>query len=99
LKPAHLKKTTSRVIITLDRCKTKEEQKAFDAYLLYQLEGILSPKVKLDVFHVDSKENKGLQAVDIFCWGIFRKYENKDLEWYKVFKKKICFEYEEDLSG
>ncbi|MEW6619295.1 MAG: DUF3800 domain-containing protein [bacterium] len=93
-----LKKASSRIIITLDRCKTKEEQRTFDAYLLYQLEGSLSPKVKLNVFHLDSKTSKGLQAVDLFCWGIFRKYENKNLDWYEIFKEKICFE-EENLSA
>jgi len=93
-----LKEVDSKIVITLDRSKTKKEQKAFDKYLLYQLEGSLSPRLSLEVFHLDSKEREGLQAVDLFCWGVFRKYENKDLAWYEIFKEKICFEEEEDLS-
>jgi hypothetical protein len=30
--------------------------------------------------------------VDLFCWGIYRKYERKDEEWYAIFKHTIVFE-------
>lgn len=36
----------------------------------------------------------GLQAVDLFSWGIFRKYENGDYGWYTIYWHKIRFETE-----
>jgi len=36
----------------------------------------------------------GLQAVDLFCWGIYRKYEHGDVQWYKQYANKILFETE-----
>jgi len=35
-----------------------------------------------------------LQAVDLFCWGIFRKYEMGDSEWYDVYQDALVFETE-----
>ena len=46
----------------------------------------------LDSFR-SSKKAAGVQAVDMFAWGIFRKYERNDYTWYSVFKEKI--EYDE----
>ncbi|WP_347275663.1 hypothetical protein [Candidatus Kuenenia sp.] len=43
----------------------------------------------LDIYHWTSHENMGLQAVDTFSWGIFRKYEKKDYEWFSVFKGNV----------
>ena len=31
-------------------------------------------------------------AVDLFSWGIFRKYEKKDLKWFEIFREKVAFE-------
>ncbi|MBI4398612.1 MAG: hypothetical protein HY586_05760 [Candidatus Omnitrophica bacterium] len=42
--------------------------------------------------HKNSCEVKPLQAVDLFSWGIFRKYEKKDSGWYDVFAEKMKFE-------
>jgi len=91
-------KAKPKIILTLDRSKTKRSQKAFDTYLLFQLEGSLPPKIPLEVFHLDSKESKGIQAIDLFSWGIFKKYENKEMEWYNLFKEKLRFEGKEDFS-
>jgi len=30
----------------------------------------------------------GLQTVDMFSWGVFRKYEKRDKEWFDVFWKE-----------
>ncbi len=34
----------------------------------------------------------GLQAVDVFSWGIFRKYERKDKEWFDIFREKVKYD-------
>lgn len=46
--------------------------------------------VGLWLFH--NWARKGLQAVDLFCWGIFRKYERGETTWYDVFRERIAGE-------
>jgi hypothetical protein len=36
----------------------------------------------------------GIQAIDLFSWGIFKKYESGSLEWYDEFKGRVLFEKE-----
>jgi len=55
---------------------------------------VVTHKAVMNIYHEDSKANTGLQAVDLFCWGVFRKYESKDTEWYSNFESQICFETE-----
>lgn len=50
-------------------------------------------KFFIDIYHSDSQQSFGLQAVDMFCWGIFQKYERENMEWYTVFAEdKVKFE-------
>jgi hypothetical protein len=63
---------------------------AFNKYLGAQLQGRLDPKVALDMDHLDSQASKNLQACDLFCHGIFGKYEHKDAEWHDMFVTKIA---------
>ena len=41
----------------------------------------------LSIHHYISQENLMLQAVDLFCWGIFRKYEREDSAFYENYHK------------
>ena len=79
-------------MLILDKSKSSYEIGEFNSYLLRQISGKLDPKVPLDIVHKISHEMPGLQAVDIFAWGIFRKYERKDSEWFDVFKAKIAYD-------
>ncbi len=82
------------VTLIVDKCKNKEEIADFNQYLTNQLEARLPLNVSLNIHHEDSKANKGLQAVDLFCWGIYRKYEHGDTEWYDNYRVRIRFETE-----
>ena len=82
------------VTLVIDRCKNKEEVKDFNSYVANQLESLLPLNVPLNIYHESSQANPGLQAVDLFCWGIFRKYESRDLEWYRAYQNMIAFETE-----
>lgn len=44
--------------------------------------------------HELSHDNKGIQAVDMFCYGIFRKYEHHDTLWYDLFLPRLYLEKE-----
>jgi hypothetical protein len=78
-----------QVTIIFDRCKSKPQIAAFNRYLASQLEGRLEPSTPLDMEHLLSHDSKNLQACDLFCNGIFTKYESKDTSWYDIFKPKI----------
>jgi hypothetical protein len=92
LKKLPLEQATNYIMLIVDRSKTKAEIREFDAYLFNQLEARIPPHVPLIIKHNYSHENKPLQAVDLFAWGIFKKYEVGDKEWYDVFQKKIIYE-------
>lgn len=81
-----------RIILTFDKSKDQKEIREFNRYLLLQLQGILPINTPIEIYHSASHESKGIQAVDSFSWGIFRKYERKDTVWYEMFRKRIAFE-------
>ena len=87
-----IEEASPRVILAIDRSKSRREIGEFNNYIIRQLEGRIDPKVPLDIFHHRSQENLGLQAADLFSWGIFRKYERRDQEWYAVFREKIRYD-------
>jgi len=80
---------TDRVVLMLDRRKSQADQRALHHYLSDRLHERLPRNIPLEIFPVASNESKGIQAVDLFCWGIYRKYEVSDLTWYHSFSPKI----------
>lgn len=94
LEKLRLGRTVSNVDLTVDRCKNTEEVWDFNRYLVNHLEASLPLTASLNISHQTSQETPELQAVDLFCWGIFRKYEFGDPEWYRVFRAKIRYETE-----
>lgn len=85
-------KAQEPVMLILDKSKTQKQIWDFNQYIFRQLKGRLDPMVPLDIKHQDSRQYYGLQAVDLFSWGIFRKYEKKDSKWFEIFKGKVAFE-------
>ena len=94
LEKVDLSNAAPAVTLVMDRCKNKEEIKDFNGYVANQLESLLPLNIPLNIYHERSQDNPGLQAVDLFCWGIFRKYESQDYDWYRCFGRKIAFETE-----
>jgi len=82
------------VQLSVDRCKAPNERAIFNHYIQSNLEAQLSINVTLNIEHENSHCNTGLQAVDLFCWGIFRKYTLGDVDWYNTFQKHIIWEEE-----
>lgn len=88
-----LENAKERVYLYLDKSKGSIGIREFNHYIAEQLKGRLNPSVPLDIFHKHSFELRGLQAVDMFCWGIFRKYEHRDSSWFDLFAQhKVKFE-------
>lgn len=86
------KNKDSRVELIIDKSKSKPEIEEFNSYIRSQVQGRLDPKIPLDMYHWKSHENAGLQIIDLFCWGVFQKYERKDSDWLEVFKEKVVLE-------
>ena len=81
-----------RVELIIDKSKSKPEIADFNNYIRSQIEARLDPNVPLDIYHWKSDENGGVQAADLFSWGIFRKSEKRDADWYNIFKSKIRYD-------
>jgi len=81
-----------RIYLIIDKSKSKPQIVEFNEYIYRQLMAKIDPKIPLEMKHKSSCSDYGLNAVDLFSWGIFRKYERKDREWYNIFKEKIKFD-------
>ncbi len=92
LKELPLEQASTHIALHLDRSKRKPAIREFNAYMLKQLESRIPPQVPLDIHHDSSQENKPLQAVDLFAWGVHRKYARGEMRWYDRFKEKIAYE-------
>ena len=44
------------------------------------------------LYQVDSRQERGLQAVDHIAWSFYQKYERGDDSLYRIFKAKIVAE-------
>lgn len=86
--------TTGRIDVVVDRSKNKDEIAAFDEAIISAITERFSKKTRLTIRHRNSQEDAGLQAVDIFCAGIGKKYEKTDLTWYREFADRIAVEIE-----
>ena len=89
LEHVEFKDAAVRVIITVDKSKSRSEILGFNAYIINQIKALIDPVVPLHIFHALSQERPGLQAADMFAWGISRKYEKGDCSWYDVFKTHV----------
>lgn len=85
-------KEAKTIDLVLDKCKNSKEIKDFNAYLQMRIEGDTSMETAVNISHLNSYESCGLQAVDLFSWGILRKYSYKDTSWYDRFCDHIEFE-------
>jgi len=89
-----LRQTTTNVRLIVDRSKNRDEISDFNQYVENHLQATLPLNTGLTIEHLTSHERAGLQAVDLFCWGIARKYERGDLVWYNLFKHMVRYEDE-----
>lgn len=79
------------VTLVVDKSKNSSEMKDFDEYITNQLSSYLPLETNLNIYHESSNDNAGLQAVDLFCWGIQRSYEREDFAWYNIFESNVRF--------
>lgn len=82
----------TRIELIIDKSKGSLGIVEFNSYIESQLKARIDPRTPLNIYHRDSQEVLGLQAVDLFCWGLFQKYERNKEEWYSLFKDRVIFD-------
>lgn len=82
----------STINLFVDWSKNRDGINEFDDMLRVTMDTILPLNVPFNISHIRSHESYGIQAVDLFCWGIYRKYVHRDEEWYDIFHCKIVYE-------
>ncbi len=82
----------SVVHLVVDRCKNRKEIEEFNKQLIGQLEGFLPLYARLVINHSLSHENPGLQAVDLFCWGIYRRENFLETDWFSQYQEKVAYD-------
>ncbi|MDR1997752.1 MAG: DUF3800 domain-containing protein [Candidatus Margulisbacteria bacterium] len=83
---------SSGIEFIIDRSKGKKEIVRFNSYIRQNLQSKIAPKTPLTILHENSRDDKCIQIVDLFCWGIFQKYENTRTDWLDIFKDKVLKE-------
>lgn len=83
---------SENVNIVIDKSKNPKQVKIFNRKIIPIIESKLTNTSRCIVSHHHSHSEPGLQAVDLFCWGISRKYQSNDVVWYDRFAHKITKE-------
>ena len=60
-----------------------------DGYLKYKVICDYRSEVEMEIHHEDSALSLGIQAADVVCNSIFRKYESGDMSYYELFGSQI----------
>lgn len=83
---------STTIYFYIDKSKGATGIREFNSYIDMNLKERINPKVHFYIAHRNSQNTPGIQAVDLFCNGIFKKYETNDTKWYEIFASKISFE-------
>lgn len=87
-----LEDVREQVLFFLDRSLSHKARAILNKALRYDLSTKLSPNIVIDIQHIDSQAHPGIQAADLFCWGIFRAYETGENDWRRCFAHLIAFD-------
>lgn len=94
LSQINLSADNSHIQLIIDKSKTRNAVKVFDHSINSMIRDLIPKERQLSIQHRRSDIDPGLQIADLFSWGIYRKYQNNDLEWYEVFQNRIALEME-----
>jgi hypothetical protein len=79
----------THVSVIVDASKNGNDRKDFNTYIKTHLEITLGLEVDIYISHENSQNNAGLQAIDLFCWGIQRNNNLGKSDWFDSFEHKI----------
>lgn len=78
--------------LIVDKSKTKSEIADFNRSIREQFAAKIKPNILINIQHRKSHETHGLQACDLFSYGIFLAYERSKNEWLELFKNKVLLD-------
>lgn len=87
-----LDNAAQNVSLVVDKCKNTAEMRDFNEYIHTHLESLLPLNTALHIHHNRSQDQSGLQAVDLFCWGLNRRHEYADTSWYEQYERYVAFD-------
>lgn len=87
-----IKKSAESLHVEIDRSQSSKFRTALNKQIAESIRKEYGDKLRLSIYQMDSQESKSIQAIDMFSWGIFRKHERKDTDWYNFFADRIGFE-------
>ena len=79
----------NHVSIIIDKSKGSTDRKEFNTYIKTYLEYVVNLDTHIYIKHEDSPSNAGIQAVDMFCWGIQQKESSGNDEWLRLYHSKV----------
>lgn len=77
--------------IYIDRYLSKHRQEELVEYITWTYAERLKKSPKVEFKHVDSKENKAIQAVDFIAGAIQQKCENNNIEYFNLVQDKLHY--------
>ena len=80
---------TPFIHLIADRCMNKKDAQDFSASLQSDFEKFIGLNTKITIELKASSKDYGLQAVDMFSYGIFCKYESNENDWFLKFQSQI----------
>lgn len=78
--------------LIVDRSKNEAATHDFNHTIKLALKPLISRNTIFSIEHKSSHQNHGLQAVDLFCWGVSRYWDKNIEEWYADFKDRLVTE-------
>ena len=78
-----------KVDFKLDKSKRKRGILDFNNLIENSFKLKIKNNIILDIEHIKSEEDFGIQACDLFNAGIYQKYESQKTQWLEVFKEKV----------
>lgn len=77
-----IEEAQTHVDMIIDKSKSRLQMQEFNSFLINQLQGRIDPFIPLNIYHRTSDQEYGLQATDMFSWGVFRNTkEQKHTGW------------------
>lgn len=79
----------THVSVVVDKSKGAADCRDFNIYIKTHLEITFGLETQIYITHENSQSNPGLQAIDLFCWGIQRKETISENQWFNCYESKI----------
>ena len=89
IKNALLGKKPKFVEINLDKRLTKSYESVFDKLVQDSIRNVFDHNIKVEIKHVNSTEDRVLQAVDFISGAIFYNYEHNNSSFYNIISSCI----------